>query len=140
MSRGTVKLLIVCGVLLLIYGVVFAYSNRGWGYAGYGGRRYDNGTYGGCNPDCSAAPRCGDASVQAGFGEQCDDGVNDGTYATCNPGCTNAPTCGDSNVDVPQESCDNGVNDGSYGTCNPDCTAAPACGDATVNAVCAVMV
>jgi hypothetical protein len=47
MTRGTVKLIIVCGILVVGYGVVYSYSVRGWGYAGYGGRRHDNGMYSG---------------------------------------------------------------------------------------------
>jgi len=70
MSRGTIKILLLCGVLLLIYGVAFAYSFSGWGYAGYGGRRYDNGRYGGYRTPSffywGGANYYGDPSVRSG--------------------------------------------------------------------------
>jgi hypothetical protein len=47
MNRGTLKLLILCGVLVCVYGIVYAYSMRGWGYAGYGGHRHHTGYYSG---------------------------------------------------------------------------------------------
>ncbi|HEX2878407.1 MAG TPA: hypothetical protein VHO25_02610, partial [Polyangiaceae bacterium] len=34
----------------------------------------NTGAYGGCTEACRLAPRCGDGEVQAGDGEQCDDG------------------------------------------------------------------
>jgi fibro-slime domain-containing protein len=48
-------------------------------------------TYGNCAPGCVMAPRCGDGVIDPGFGEQCDDGVNDGSSA-CHPGCLLAYT------------------------------------------------
>src|SRR5690606_6516608 len=41
--------------------------------------------------ECTAT--CGDGIV--GFGEQCDDGVNDGGYNECQEGCVLGPYCGD---------------------------------------------
>jgi cysteine-rich repeat protein len=34
----------------------------------------NDGSYGGCNDNCSLGPRCGDGVLQAGEGEECDDG------------------------------------------------------------------
>ena len=44
------------------------------------GAANNTGAYGGCNPDCTLAPYCGDDIVQTADGEQCDDGVNLATY------------------------------------------------------------
>ncbi len=41
--------------------------------------------------DCQ--PECGDGIL--GFGEECDDGVNDGGYNECQPGCVLGGYCGD---------------------------------------------
>ncbi|MDP9001079.1 MAG: DUF4215 domain-containing protein [Myxococcota bacterium] len=53
-----------------------------------------------CTTDCRLAPYCGDTTVQAQFGEQCDNGTNLATYGgpnphACGPGCKWAPYCGD---------------------------------------------
>ena len=46
----------------------------------------NTGGYGGCQPDCSLAPRCGDRVVQRRAGEECDDGNRlDGD--TCTSDC-----------------------------------------------------
>lgn len=53
--------------------------------------------------DCVA--RCGDGII--GFGEECDDGVNDGGYNECQEGCVLGPYCGDGVVQD-GEDCDDG--------------------------------
>src|SRR5262249_32953101 len=40
------------------------------------GTSQNTGAYGTCNKDCTLPPRCGDSTVQAPNGEECDDGVN----------------------------------------------------------------
>jgi fibro-slime domain-containing protein len=45
------------------------------------GAAMNTGAYGGCNPDCTLAPYCGDGIVQAADGEQCDSTPN------CGPDC-----------------------------------------------------
>jgi len=40
------------------------------------GAAMNSGAYGGCNPDCTLAPYCGDKVVQASGGEQCDSTPN----------------------------------------------------------------
>jgi fibro-slime domain-containing protein len=99
------------------------------------------GVYGGCNPDCTLGPYCGDGIVQKPP-EQCDDGLNlvtyGGTTKQCGPGCKWAPYCGDGIVSN-GEQCDNGVGNvplanGPYGSgiCTAACTIAPHCGDGIV--------
>ena len=96
-----------------------------------------------CTTDCRLAPYCGDATVQAQFGEQCDDGTNLATYGgsnphVCGPGCKWAPYCGDGVVQNPPEQCDNGANNvaaaSAYGqgVCTDACNNAPYCGDGIV--------
>jgi len=100
------------------------------------------GQYGGCNADCSLAPRCGDGIIQTENGEQCDLGTNaagisKNTGVRCNPDCslpadTDPELCGNNELD-PGEECDNGLlNLGMYGGCNADCSLAPHCGDGIV--------
>ena len=61
----------------------------------------------GCAPGCQKPGRCGDALVDAAFGEQCDDGVNAGGYAECAPDCTLGPRCSDGKVQkTAGEECD----------------------------------
>jgi cysteine-rich repeat protein len=46
----------------------------------------NTGGYGGCTPDCSLGPRCGDRVTQGSAGEECDDGNRlDGD--TCTADC-----------------------------------------------------
>ena len=115
------------------------------------------GVYGGCNPDCTAASRCGDGVTDAGYetcdlGGKCTDGSscvvggapcadhstcvsqNKGGYNGCNPDCTSPARCGDGVVDTANgETCDDGVNDNSYGGCTATCQKAPFCGDGIPN-------
>jgi fibro-slime domain-containing protein len=98
----------------------------------------NDGSYGGCNADCTPGPRCGDGMVQSPE-EACDDGTNLTTYSFtgmpgCAPGCVLGAFCGDGNVDsLFGEECDDAANnDGSYGGCNADCTLGPRCGDGVV--------
>jgi len=53
-----------------------------------------NGTYNGCNQDCTLGPRCGDGIVQAQAGEACDDqDPKTAPKAGCLKGCAIAETC-----------------------------------------------
>jgi fibro-slime domain-containing protein len=82
-------------------------------------------TYGGCTTQCTIGPSCGDGKVDAKFGEECDDGVNQALYGDstkCAPGCRKPGYCGDGKVDARfGETCDDGANNGTGGTCNKDC-------------------
>ena len=99
------------------------------------GAANNTGAYGGCNPDCTLAPYCGDDIVQTADGEQCDDGVNLATYGyngnskACGPNCQFAPYCGDGNVNsLFGEQCDDAgqqLNDG----CESNCMIGPLCGN-----------
>ena len=91
----------------------------------------NTGEPGGCMPDCTLAPYCGDNNVDTQFGEQCDVGLNTSLYGGCAPGCVFGPSCGDGQLQTPWEECDLGKdkNTGDYGGCMPDCTLAPYCGD-----------
>jgi fibro-slime domain-containing protein len=105
------------------------------------GAANNTGGYGGCNPDCTQAPYCGDAILQ-NPPEQCDYGTanNTGGYGGCNHDCTLGPYCGDGVVQSPEQ-CDNGANNvaqaSAYGSgvCVALlCTPAPFCGDGIVQA------
>ncbi len=100
----------------------------------------NDGSYGGCEADCTRGPFCGDGLRQAGD-EACDDGTNLGTYSfdgepACAPGCVLGAYCGDGQVDALfGEECDEAEdNDGSYGGCDDDCTLGPRCGDGHTDA------
>jgi hypothetical protein len=62
--------------------------------------------------------------VDAAFGEECDDGVNQATYGMatgCAPGCRKPPYCGDGKMDGGfGEQCDDGSENGT-GLCDVDC-------------------
>jgi fibro-slime domain-containing protein len=92
--------------------------------------------YGTCQMDCTLGPRCGDATVQAANGEQCDNGLNLATYSNpkaCGPGCKWSAYCGDSIVQGANgEQCDDGVNTSTYGGCAAGCVLAPFCGDGKI--------
>ena len=94
----------------------------------------NDGSYGGCTPDCRRGPFCGDGIRQRKH-EECDDGVNLTTYSTtgepaCAPGCRNSGYCGDGEVDALfGEQCDEGKNAGGYSGCGSDCKLGPRCGD-----------
>jgi fibro-slime domain-containing protein len=82
--------------------------------------------YGGCTTLCTLAPFCGDARVDAQFGEECDDGDNQTTYGHtqgCGPGCHTVPYCGDGKVDsLFDEECDDGDKNGTPDDgCNEEC-------------------
>ena len=99
----------------------------------------NDGSYGGCNPDCTLGPYCGDGILQADH-EDCDDGVNDGHYRGCNPNCKRAPYCGDGILGRDTEECDDG-NDQSGDGCSSICRCensacgrpGPVCGDMKVD-------
>jgi fibro-slime domain-containing protein len=98
----------------------------------------DTGAYGGCQSDCTLAPRCGDAVVDTSAGETCDDGLNDGSYGTCASNCHPGPFCGDGQVQSSAgEACDNGGSNVPSGyapnLCTSQCQPAPFCGDRAVN-------
>jgi cysteine-rich repeat protein len=91
----------------------------------------DNGSYGFCLDDCTAAgPSCGDGNLDADH-EQCDDGDDNGSYDSCTEDCQgHGPTCGDGNIDAGNETCDDGADNGSYDMCAADCQGpASYCGD-----------
>jgi fibro-slime domain-containing protein len=102
------------------------------------GTAKNTGAYGTCNANCTLPPRCGDASVQAQYGEECDDGVNLATYGVtskkCGPSCKWASYCGDGKVDSSNgEVCDEGADNGKgYGHCTANCQPGPRCGDGAV--------
>ncbi|MDX2051038.1 MAG: DUF4215 domain-containing protein [Polyangiaceae bacterium] len=100
----------------------------------------NDGSYNGCNADCTLGPRCGDGTLQAASGEVCDNGVNLSSYApltdtaACAPECKKPNFCGDGVVDsLFGEACDDGVNAGSYGKCAAGCRLGEWCGDGKVN-------
>lgn len=73
----------------------------------------NTGAYGGCNPDCTLGPRCGDLIVQS-TEEECDGGP------ACSSSCRLvAPVCGNSQVDS-GEDCDDG-NKASGDGCSDAC-------------------
>lgn len=98
----------------------------------------NDGSYGGCMPDCTPGPRCGDALVQ-NPPEACDDGVNLSNYSFtkmpgCAPSCVLGAYCGDGSVQsLFGEECDDGSNQGGYDGCQQDCTLGPRCGDGMVD-------
>ncbi len=97
----------------------------------------NDGSYGGCEPDCTIGPFCGDNVLQAA-NEECDDGVNLANYSFtgtpgCAPGCVLGAYCGDAQINsLFGEQCDDGVNAGGYDGCNGNCTLGPRCGDGVV--------
>lgn len=106
----------------------------------------NDGAYGGCNSNCTEAPRCSDGEVNGAI-EACDDGntnPGDGCSSDClvveagfacpNGGtpCVALAACGNGVLDV-GEACDQGNNTGVYGGCNTDCTLASRCGDGSVD-------
>ena len=80
-----------------------------------------------CTEQAGATSYCGDLAVDAGNGEECDDGNNDDADG-CEADCT-LPFCRNDIVDPPEE-CDDGNNTPGDG-CENDCTLTPppACGD-----------
>src|SRR5690606_8090497 len=94
-----------------------------------------------CTTQCILGPRCGDAIVQSGEGEACDNGFNEDDYAyigavdPCGPNCTAVPYCGDGVVQSAYELCDNGAlnSDTAYDGCTTTCEWGPYCGDGVTN-------
>lgn len=82
----------------------------------------NDGSYGGCTPECGFASFCGDGIVQAADGEICDDGLNLGAADGCAPGCqAMGGVCGDGVVQIDDgEQCDDGNVAGGDG-CSADC-------------------
>jgi cysteine-rich repeat protein len=83
----------------------------------------NDGSYGGCTPDCQFGPYCGDGIVQAQFGEICDDGLNlGGDASACAPGCqATGAACGDGVLQPSNgEQCDDG-NTADGDGCSSDC-------------------
>lgn len=72
-----------------------------------------------CSPGCVLPPLCGDGLIDASFGEECDDGVNDGSYGGCTSSCKLGPRCGDNAVQA-EEECDDGNRTNGDG-CNVNC-------------------
>ncbi len=83
----------------------------------------DGSDYGGCASDCTLEPYCGDAHVDSGAGETCDDGLNlGGNASACAPGCKSlGARCGDGVVQTQNgEQCDDAntaPGDGCSTTC-----------------------
>jgi fibro-slime domain-containing protein len=103
------------------------------------GKDGNTGAYGTCNPDCTLAPRCGDAQVDTAEDEQCDDGVNLATYGyngnsrACGPNCQFAPYCGNGAIDsLFGEQCDDG-NTTPLDGCEPNCLIGALCGNGTLD-------
>lgn len=91
-----------------------------------------------CAPGCKVPASCGDGTLQAGFGEKCDNGGanNNSSYGptSCKTNCTLGGYCGDDVVNG-DEVCDNGADNGkTYGadSCTYTCTPGPRCGDGAV--------
>jgi len=90
----------------------------------------------GCAPGCVLPPKCGDATVDFTFKEECDDGAakNTGAYGGCTASCKAGPYCGDKTITSPQETCDDGSANGGYGkACGYDCQPGARCGDGIKN-------
>jgi hypothetical protein len=86
----------------------------------------NDGTCGGCTPDCQKGPYCGDGVVQKDCGEVCDYGTansppDNAVYGGCLTNCQLGPHCGDGVVQKPDEDCDLGANNGKPGY---ECSAA----------------
>ena len=65
-------------------------------------------------------PNCGDGVLQAGEGEECDDGAENGNDKVCHLDCK-TDVCGDG-LQGPEEGCDNGADNGEGKLCLADCT------------------
>jgi len=90
----------------------------------------------GCAAGCVLPPKCGDATVDFAFKEECDEGTakNTGAYGGCTSTCKAGPFCGDGAVKSPEETCDDGSANGGYGkACGYDCQPGARCGDGIKN-------
>lgn len=86
------------------------------------GTANNDGSYDGCNANCTRASYCGDGTVDGSDGEVCDDGTNDGSYDGCNADCTLASYCGDGVIDGTEgEECDSNTCTGGA-ACTSTCT------------------
>ena len=92
----------------------------------------NDGTYGTCGLNCVAAPRCGDGTVDADYGEECEPAMSNDP--NCTDACRRPGGCGDGKIEPPEQ-CDDGAlnNNGEYGGCAPSCIYAPHCGDGIKN-------
>lgn len=78
------------------------------------------------------ASACGDALVDQGAGETCDDG-NTTSGDGCSADCKSSEVCGNGVVDASKnESCDDGNTVGGDG-CSPDCKSTEVCGNGVVD-------
>ena len=75
------------------------------------------------NTDDGSCKYCWDNSIDAQYGETCDQWWDNGQYWwSCNMSCTwIAPYCGDGNTDPEYETCDNGQLNGTSWYCNLSC-------------------
>jgi fibro-slime domain-containing protein len=67
------------------------------------GGKINDGTYGGCTTECKYGPYCGDGTLDAAAGEECDNGsrannMTNGNKDGCAPGCKYPHYCGDGKV------------------------------------------
>ena len=87
------------------------------------GTAKNNGSYGGCNSNCTQADYCGDGITNGP--EQCDLGTagNTGDYGGCTSTCLLGPHCGDGFVNG-SEQCDDGSGPTGNGTITSRCTTA----------------
>ncbi len=87
----------------------------------------NDGSYGGCSAECKYGSYCGDGTLDAAAGEECDLGTkkNTGGYGEmgCTQGCKRTHYCGDGRSD-PGEACDLGEansDDPNMSACNKSC-------------------
>ncbi|MGI6395138.1 MAG: hypothetical protein ACOX2F_10510 [bacterium] len=109
------------------------------------GKKDNDGSYGGCNSDCTWADNCGDGEINGPEGaEECDLGIKNGilkceygekSCKVCDEECKEhggeTAYCGDGVVNG-AESCDDGEKNGQYGFCNKECSSINKCGDSIV--------
>ena len=96
-----------------------------------GGEQCDDGnttSCDGCSATCTTESglRCGDGSMNAACGEQCDPPAP----GQCDAQCQHVPFCGDGNVDSGEQCDDANTND--CDACSNACTLVSGCGDGVV--------